>query len=68
MDRPGYVYIMASARNGTIYIGSTSDLAQRGGSTATARLSGSPSATAATFSSGTKPMLRSTARDCANCR
>ena len=29
--RPGYVYIMASARNGTIYIGVTSDLVKRAG-------------------------------------
>jgi len=29
MNKPGYVYIMASRRNGTIYIGSTSDLVQR---------------------------------------
>ena len=29
MDRPGYVYIMASRRNGTIYLGSTSNLVQR---------------------------------------
>lgn len=29
MDRPGYVYIMASGRNGTVYIGSTSNLIQR---------------------------------------
>jgi putative endonuclease len=27
--KPGYVYIMASARNGTLYIGVTSDLAKR---------------------------------------
>ena len=27
--KPGYVYIMAGGRNGTIYIGVTSDLAQR---------------------------------------
>ncbi|WP_294121310.1 GIY-YIG nuclease family protein [Sphingomonas sp.] len=27
--RPGYVYIMASGRNGTLYIGVTSELAQR---------------------------------------
>jgi putative endonuclease len=27
--RPGYVYIMASGRNGTIYIGVTSNLARR---------------------------------------
>ena len=27
--KPGYVYIMASGRNGTLYIGVTSDLAQR---------------------------------------
>ncbi|HXH51802.1 MAG TPA: GIY-YIG nuclease family protein [Sphingomicrobium sp.] len=27
--KPGYVYIMASSRNGTIYIGATSDLAKR---------------------------------------
>jgi putative endonuclease len=29
MSRPGYVYIMASARNGTLYIGVTSDLPGR---------------------------------------
>ncbi|MDQ1229550.1 GIY-YIG nuclease family protein [Sphingomonas sp. SORGH_AS_0879] len=29
MERPGYVYIMASDRNGTIYLGVTSNLAQR---------------------------------------
>jgi putative endonuclease len=29
MNRPGYVYIMASRRNGTVYIGSTSNLVQR---------------------------------------
>ena len=29
MDRAGYVYIMASRRNGTVYIGSTSNLVQR---------------------------------------
>ena len=29
MEKPGYVYIMASKRNGTLYIGSTSDLAGR---------------------------------------
>ena len=29
MDRPGFVYIMASRRNGTVYIGSTSNLVQR---------------------------------------
>ena len=29
MSKPGYVYIMASARNGTLYIGATSDLAAR---------------------------------------
>jgi len=29
MNNPGFVYIMASGRNGTIYIGSTSNLAQR---------------------------------------
>jgi putative endonuclease len=27
--KPGYVYIMASARNGTLYIGVTSDLVKR---------------------------------------
>jgi len=27
--KPGYVYIMASARNGTLYIGATSDLVKR---------------------------------------
>ena len=27
--KPGFVYIMASQKNGTIYIGSTSDLIQR---------------------------------------
>jgi len=29
MVRPGFVYIMASRKNGTIYIGVTSDLPQR---------------------------------------
>ena len=29
MGRAGYVYIMASGRNGTIYLGVTSDLAKR---------------------------------------
>ena len=29
MAKPGYVYIMASGRNGTIYIGVTSDLPAR---------------------------------------
>ncbi len=29
MSKPGYVYIMASRRNGTIYIGVTSDLPGR---------------------------------------
>ena len=29
MARPGYVYIMASRRNGTLYLGVTSDLPRR---------------------------------------
>ena len=29
MEKAGYVYIMASAKNGTIYIGVTSDLVKR---------------------------------------
>lgn len=29
LSRPGFVYIMASGRNGTLYIGSTDDLAKR---------------------------------------
>ena len=29
MNKAGYVYIMASQRNGTLYIGVTSDLVQR---------------------------------------
>jgi putative endonuclease len=29
MEKPGYVYIMASGKNGTIYIGVTSDLPKR---------------------------------------
>jgi len=29
MERCGYVYIMASARNGMLYIGVTSDLLKR---------------------------------------
>ena len=28
--KPGFLYIMASRRNGTLYIGATSDLAKRG--------------------------------------
>ena len=29
MEKPGYVYIMASSRNGTLYLGVTSNLAGR---------------------------------------
>jgi putative endonuclease len=29
MEKPGWVYIMASRRNGTLYIGATSDLVKR---------------------------------------
>jgi len=29
MDRTHYVYILASARNGTLYVGATADLARR---------------------------------------
>jgi putative endonuclease len=29
MPKPGYVYLMASRRNGTLYLGVTSDLPQR---------------------------------------
>ena len=29
MEKPGYVYIMARGRNGTLYIGATSDLVRR---------------------------------------
>ncbi|WP_242415157.1 GIY-YIG nuclease family protein [Sphingomonas panni] len=29
MERRGFVYIMASGRNGTIYVGSTTDLVKR---------------------------------------
>ena len=29
MTRPGYLYLMASARNGTLYLGVTSDLLAR---------------------------------------
>ncbi|WP_249340137.1 GIY-YIG nuclease family protein [Sphingopyxis sp. L1A2A] len=29
MNRPGYLYLMASARNGTLYLGVTSDLLAR---------------------------------------
>ena len=29
MDRPFYVYILASKRNGTLYVGVTSDLVKR---------------------------------------
>ncbi len=29
MDRPAFVYIMASGRNGTIYLGATTDLPKR---------------------------------------
>ena len=29
MDKPGYVYILASRRNGTLYLGVTSDLPKR---------------------------------------
>lgn len=30
MMKSGFVYIMASARNGTVYVGSTSEMVQRG--------------------------------------
>ena len=29
MEKPGFVYIMANRRNGTIYLGATSDLVKR---------------------------------------
>ena len=29
MSKPGYVYILSSKRNGTLYVGVTSDLARR---------------------------------------
>ncbi len=29
MEKPGFVYIMANRRNGTLYIGATSDLPKR---------------------------------------
>lgn len=29
MTRPGYVYLMASGQNGTLYLGVTRDLIQR---------------------------------------
>ncbi len=29
MTKPGYVYLMASGRNGTLYLGVTSDIIQR---------------------------------------
>lgn len=29
MNKPGYVYLMASGRNGTTYLGVTSDLLKR---------------------------------------
>jgi len=29
MEKPGWVYVMASRRNGTLYIGATSDLVKR---------------------------------------
>lgn len=52
--KPGYVYIMASGRNGTLYIGVTSDLAKRPWEHRNGMVPASRENTAASCSSGTK--------------
>ncbi len=68
MDRPGYAYIMASRRNGTIYIGSTSDLIQRAWQHRNALVDGFTKRHGCKMLVGMKPMTRSTVLGCANCR
>ena len=54
MRKPGYVYIMASRLNGTIYTGVTSNLIQRAYQHRRGMLGDLPAATGASFWSGTR--------------
>jgi len=60
MDKPGYVYIVASRRNGTIYIGVTSDLPVRNYQHKIGAVRGLPADTGARSSSGTRRSTTST--------
>ena len=56
MGKPGFVYMMASRRNGTIYIGVTSNLPARAYQHRNGMIEGPPKSTAASSSSGTRRM------------
>jgi hypothetical protein len=62
MEKTGFVYILASKRNGTIYIGVTSDLPSRSISTSSARSAASPEDMGARPWSDTRRSTSSTRR------
>jgi putative endonuclease len=64
----GYVYIMASERNGTLYIGVTSDLVKRAWEHRNDVVPASRGSTNASCSFGTLPMTTCSKRVYANCR
>ena len=68
VEKAGFVYIMASGKNGTIYIGVTSDLPAGSGNTATIWSKASPKNTSVTRSSGIRLTTRSKQHGSANCR
>ena len=68
MEKAGYVYIMASGKNGTIYIGVTSDLAKRAMSTARASWPVLPSDTVANGWFGSRLSMTFNKRGIASCR
>jgi len=68
MTAVDYVYIMASRRNGTIYIGVTSDLVRRVAQHRSGGTGGSPGDMVASTWSGTSIMKTFSKRAIANCR